>query len=117
MPRLKSLKPRVSALAPRIGAASGDERARDRQRVEQEPWRRWYRTRRWRDLRMVIFTRDLFTCRMCRKIDGNTSLLVCDHVQPHHGNDVLFWDEANLQTLCKPCHDGAKQRAEKGRRT
>ena len=26
---------------------------------------------------------------------------------------VKFWDSANWQSLCKKCHDGAKQRMEK----
>lgn len=26
---------------------------------------------------------------------------------------LLFWDRGNWQPLCKPCHDSAKQRAEK----
>jgi 5-methylcytosine-specific restriction protein A len=115
MGRLKGLPPRVAQLAPRIGHATGDERARDRERVGLEPWRRWYRTARWRSLRMAVFKRDRFTCRMpgCGRIDGNTSRLVCDHVAPHHGDETLFWEPKNLQTLCKPCHDGAKQSIER----
>lgn len=27
-----------------------------------------------------------------------------DHVIPHRGNQVLFWDESNWQALCKPHH-------------
>lgn len=79
-----------------------------------EPWRRWYNTARWRALRLAIFTRDRFTCQMqgCGRLEGNTSLLVCDHMKPHRGNEALFWDEGNLQTLCKSCHDGKKQAAE-----
>lgn len=31
---------------------------------------------------------------------------VVDHIIPHKGDDVLFWDSAtNWQSLCKPCHD------------
>ena len=30
---------------------------------------------------------------------------VVDHIVPHRGNPVLFWDEGNWQPLCKPCHD------------
>lgn len=43
-------------------------------------------------------------------------MLVCDHVKPHRGDERLFWDEANLQTLCKPCHDRDKQREEQASR-
>ena len=113
MARLTSLKPRIGSLAPRLGHAVGDERARDRERSNNQPWRAWYKTARWGKLRLAVFLRDHFTCRMCMKIDGATSRLVCDHVRSHKGDEQLFWDEGNLQTLCKPCHDGLKQRLDK----
>jgi 5-methylcytosine-specific restriction enzyme A len=81
--------------------------------MSQPPWKAWYKLKRWRALRLVIFRRDLYTCRCgCRLLEGNTSLLVCDHIKPHRGDERLFWDETNLQTLLKSCHDAAKQRAE-----
>jgi 5-methylcytosine-specific restriction endonuclease McrA len=40
--------------------------------------------------------------------------MIADHVVPHRENRGAFWDGA-LQSLCKPCHDGAKQREEQGR--
>ncbi len=30
---------------------------------------------------------------------------VVDHITPHKGDMELFWDTANWQGLCKPCHD------------
>jgi 5-methylcytosine-specific restriction endonuclease McrA len=76
------------------------------------PWRAWYKTARWAALRLSIFLRDLYQCQRCGKLEGNTSLLVCDHRKPHRGDQQLFWDENNLQTLCKGCHDRDKQREE-----
>lgn len=38
---------------------------------------------------------------------------VVDHVIPHKGDMVLFWDSDNWQSLCKQCHDSHKQRLEK----
>jgi 5-methylcytosine-specific restriction endonuclease McrA len=35
-----------------------------------------------------------------------------DHIIPHRGNDRLRLDPDNVQTLCKPHHDGEKARAE-----
>ncbi|WP_461335862.1 HNH endonuclease [Bradyrhizobium liaoningense] len=43
---------------------------------------------------------------------GDTSKLVCDHKIPHRGDERLFWDKTNLQTLLKTCHDRDKQKAE-----
>lgn len=78
-----------------------------------QPWRRWYKTSRWQKLRWSVLVRDAFTCRMCHRIEADTSRLVADHKTPHHGNETLFWDDTNLQTVCKDCHDGVKQRADK----
>jgi len=64
---------------------------------------------------MAVLVRDCFTCRMpgCGKVEGDTSQLVADHRRPHRGDERLFWDERNLQCLCKPCHDSTKQRQER----
>jgi 5-methylcytosine-specific restriction protein A len=35
---------------------------------------------------------------------------VVDHIVPHRGDPVLFWDEANWQGLCKLCHDAKTAR-------
>jgi 5-methylcytosine-specific restriction endonuclease McrA len=54
----------------------------------------------------------LFTCAMCRRTEASARL-VADHIIPHRGDEALFWDRTNLQCLCKTCHDGHKQRAER----
>lgn len=109
--RLKSLAPGLSSLRPLVSTqrdASGHSRALD-------PWRGWYNLARWRALRLRVFTRDLFTCQWqdCGRIEGDTSRLVADHREPHKGDPRLFWDEENVQTLCKTCHDKAKQTEER----
>jgi len=47
-------------------------------------------------------------CAMC----GTRAELV-DHKIPHRGDRELFWDKSNWQSLCTPCHSGAKQRQER----
>ena len=42
----------------------------------------------------------------------NVAVLV-DHIKPHCGDPVLFWDPENHQQMCKPCHD-RKTAAEDG---
>jgi 5-methylcytosine-specific restriction enzyme A len=67
---------------------------------------------------LVIFRRDRYTCQRpgCGRIEHDTSLLVCDHVDPHSGDLEKFW-AGPFQTLCKRCHDSDKQRDERaGRR-
>lgn len=110
MAKIKTIRPLIKTMKPLLGPTPGSQRSRDQHRVKQEPWRRWYRIARWQKLRLQIFARDLFTCQMCKRIEGDTSQLVCDHVEPHGGCERMFWDETNLQCLCKSCHDGEKQR-------
>jgi hypothetical protein len=42
-----------------------------------------------------------------------TAAVLVDHIDPHRGDMKKFWDSANWQSLCKPCHDSIKQRFEK----
>ena len=37
-----------------------------------------------------------------------------DHIVAHEGNEARRLDPSNIQTLCKPHHDGEKARAERG---
>jgi len=30
---------------------------------------------------------------------------VVDHITPHKGDNDLFWDRANWQSLCESCHN------------
>lgn len=114
MGKLKALPPRLGTLAPYRIRQPENRQQYDKQRNEQ-PWRKWYNTTRWRKLRWTILLRDRFTCQMCGRIEGDTSKLVADHDTPHRGSERLFWDEGNLKTLCKsPCHDKHKQRQEQG---
>jgi len=45
---------------------------------------------------------------------GQPSTIV-DHVTPHKGDPVLFWDTDNWQALCETCHNKHKQLKEKGK--
>ena len=44
-------------------------------------------------------------CVQCLKEGHAVTATVVDHIRPHRGDPVLFWDEKNWQSLCKPCHD------------
>lgn len=35
---------------------------------------------------------------------------VLDHIKPHRGDDVLFWDQDNWQNLCRECHNAKSSR-------
>lgn len=106
---LTKLKSSMTRLSPRLARV---EESVSTQRRTDAPWQRWYNTARWRRLRLAALERDTFTCRICQRFDGDTSQLVADHIRPHRGDERLFWDDANIQTLCKPCHDQVKQKEE-----
>lgn len=103
-------------LAPRLGTAAPVDRAEaSRQRDASLAWRAWYKTARWQRLRWQVLVAARFTCARCGRIEGKTSQLVADHVAAHRGDAAMFWDSANLQCLCKACHDSAKQSEERRR--
>lgn len=83
----------------------------DRKRYELKPWRRWYNLKRWK-LRRAIQMKVEPLCRLCKARGMSRPAHAADHVIPHRGNPDLFW-KGELQSLCKTCHDSAKQREER----
>jgi 5-methylcytosine-specific restriction protein A len=71
---------------------------------EATAYRAWYKAKAWRVLRLQQLRTEPL-CRMCRDEGRVTAANVVDHMVPHRGDHVLFHDPANLQSLCKPCHD------------
>jgi len=114
--KLKAMPPAIGSAPSRLAFAATDEQTLDARRRVFNPMRKSYSTARWKRLRIATFERDKFQCCLCKRIEGNTSRLVCDHIQPHRGDEQLFWSETNLQTLCKPCHDSTKQSMESATR-
>jgi 5-methylcytosine-specific restriction protein A len=63
--------------------------------------RRLYNTKAWATLRsLILFEHPGCSTPGCRK-----RATVVDHIEPHHGAAEKFFAAANLQPLCKPCHD------------
>jgi len=69
-------------------------------------------THRWDKARTTYLTHHPL-CVMCIKDGAVTAATVVDHIIQHRGDQALFWDKANWQSLCKPHHDSRKQREEK----
>lgn len=63
--------------------------------------------RAWEKARAAFLKEHRF-CRRC----GRTATTV-DHIRPHKGDQLLFWDKSNWQALCTSCHSGAKQSEER----
>src|SRR5262245_11080044 len=71
-------------------------------------YKRWYKTARWRRLRRQVLD-DEPLCRHCRHEGRVEPATEVDHIIPHRGDEVLFWDARNLQPLCG-AHHRAKTR-------
>lgn len=52
-------------------------------------------------------------CVMCAEHGRQTKATVVDHITPHRGDQALFWDRSNWQSLCTTHHNGPKQRMER----
>jgi 5-methylcytosine-specific restriction protein A len=69
--------------------------------------------RRWRAAR-AGHLRNHPLCVMCKADGRTTEAVIVDHVTPHRGDQKLFWNKSNWQSLCKTHHDATKQRMEHG---
>ena len=76
------------------------------------PFKKLYNSR-WRNLRKQ-FLKEHPLCEECKREGVVTAAEVVDHIIPHKGNEKLFWDESNWQSLCKHHHD-VKTAKEDGR--
>ncbi|AYJ92048.1 MULTISPECIES: HNH endonuclease [Serratia] len=81
--------------------------------ASNSPWHYLYNTKRWYRLRYHQLQKQPL-CEFHLKRDQVVSASIVDHVKPHKGDEELFHDPDNLQSLCKRCHDSVKQRMEKG---
>lgn len=85
--------------------------AHDRRRTQDQPWRAWYWTQRWRKMaRHQLAIEPL--CAACLAEGQITAASVADHVVRHQGVADLFWNGA-LQSLCAHHHNSDKQREER----
>ncbi len=75
-------------------------------------YRAWYKTPQWLQLRKLQLAREPL-CRYCKQMGIVTAAGVVDHHKPHKGDADLFFDPANLQSLCQLHHNSTKQREER----
>lgn len=84
------------------------------------PWKAWYKTRRWQALRLAVLERDNYTCQRTGRVLGakhpDPDSPVVNHRRPHRGDEALFWDIDNLETVSKAVHDADIQREEQATR-
>lgn len=69
--------------------------------------------RRWSKARAAHLAANPL-CVMCRNEGAVTAATVVDHIVAHRGDECLFWDSGNWQSLCERHHNVTKQAMEKG---
>ncbi|MBB5704300.1 5-methylcytosine-specific restriction endonuclease McrA [Ochrobactrum daejeonense] len=118
MAKIKTLKPLVSTMKPRLTVDRKQQEAvRLRERDQNTEWRAWYKTSKWQRLREQVLVRDGYKCQrtgvlLIGKHPAPNSPVV-DHIKPHRGDAALFWDMDNLQSVSKEYHDSIKQAQER----
>jgi len=81
--------------------------------MEEKGHNRLYDSVRWRKARKWFLANNPL-CVMCKAMGRDVAGTIVDHKKPHEGSYELFWSVDNWQTLCKTCHDSAKQIKDKG---
>ncbi len=109
MSKLPMMKPRIAvARSERVDVmADGSWRTSGMTAAERGYGHRWRKAR-------ASFLREHPLCAMCLADGLTVAATVVDHINPHRGDQSLFWDNSNWQPLCASCHSGAKQREERG---
>jgi len=94
------LKPRIAQLGARVAPMSW--------RAGLTTGQRGY-DYRWQQAR-AEYLRAHPLCVRCRpRLVPATTV---DHVEPHRGDERMFWDRGNWQALCSSCHSSHKQAQE-----
>jgi 5-methylcytosine-specific restriction protein A len=78
--------------------------AHSTKRIVRDPdVKKLYDSQRWSVMRANQLSREPW-CVECLKRGEHVFAKEVDHIQPHRGDPALFYDEINLQSLCKPDH-------------
>lgn len=97
-----------------------DKQRPHHRRPEAEQYRKLYRDKRWcgpHGVRQQALLRDLYTCQRCGclLITGNRHhprAAVVNHKRAHKGDEALFFDLENTESVCKADHDALIQKEE-----
>lgn len=108
MPRVRNLKPRVAlANTQSVQLHNPDAWREGKTTAERGYGGRWQRAR-------LAYLAKHPLCVACRALGRVEAATVVDHIEPHRGDMVKFWDSAsNWQPLCDSCHS-AKTANEEG---
>lgn len=111
MTKLKTRRPSLTVPRSKL-VAPKDQKGRDKWRSDHQAHRKWYSSAKWQRLSEEVKADADFHCGMCGAYCAGKYDAICDHKEPHRGDEKLFWDRSNLWCICKKCHDGDKKRLE-----
>jgi 5-methylcytosine-specific restriction enzyme A len=70
---------------------------------------------RWRkESKQFLFEHPLCECDECKRMHRLLPSEVVDHIIPHRGDPILFWDKNNWRAMSKRCHDQKTAREDNG---
>lgn len=102
--KLQTLKPRLATLGNRMQTIQpGSWRTSGQTSAQRGYGYKWQKAREG-------FLRSHPLCVMCEAEGRVTVATVVDHIVPHRGDQKLFWDKSNWQSLCKRHHDSDAQK-------
>ena len=119
--KLKTLKPRVPTQAGRLPVLVPGSWRSDKQGANARGY-----TYRWQQYRLG-WLRQHPLCgdrvngasaehSLCVRAGRAVPATAVDHIEPHRGDQALFWDPNNHQSLCGHCHDSVKAQIERSGR-
>lgn len=71
-----------------------------------------YKSRRWQHKKRRILRRDKYLCQNCKRYGRHTPATDVHHIQHADERPDLWFDNDNLVSLCRGCHN--KMHPEKG---
>lgn len=81
---------------------------------DNRTWRHLYKTARWRRLREWQLGHQPL-CERCLDMEIVEPATVVHHREAHKGDEALFWNPDNLESICKPHHDSHGQLEDHGK--
>ena len=105
--------PKAPAVFRPPGRSGGIERKRevDADRRRAKPWRSFYGTPEWREIKAAQKAKQPL-CERHLKRGEIVAMQVVNHKVRHRGDWALFL-AGPFESLCKACHDGEVQREER----
>lgn len=106
MSKLQTLKPRLQNVGSRLKVVESVSWRSDKETSAQRGYGyKWQKARE-------RYLREHPLCVYCEREGKVTAASIVDHRIPHRGDQQLFWDERNWQSLCSTHHSRDKQREE-----